>query len=195
MAPTMTGRPVRRAREAAGERAPATPPRSLTGSPSPVHNRAAANAASYEWESFEQGNWLSLRHGAHSPRLTGRLVEDLVGILCSTFPDLAQPRYRLAVRALARAETRVALLALFLDARGVADAEGEPRDRLMKELRAEERRAGEERRALGLDPSAHARLVRDRADATEASWRVDDALAAGREVIALRGSDDAGDPP
>jgi hypothetical protein len=106
------------------------------------------------------------------------------------YPELAEPRYRFALSAWARAETRVALLELFLDVQGVVhtsgDEKGEPRHRLLTELRAEERRAAEERRNLGLDPVSHARLERERAEAIRGHVDVEAIRARGRKSLRAR---------
>lgn len=177
----MAGRPKRRAHRPtpAGTRTP--------DDPTPVHDRKELEATGYTWETAQPGNFLALKNGTRSPRLIARLSDELAEVLTERRPDLEQ--YPLALAALCRAETRAALLNMALDERGLVDDDGEVRDSMLRELRAEERRASEERRNLGLDPSSHARLVRERADATQASWSIDDALAKGRQVLDLRSRD------
>jgi hypothetical protein len=92
-----------------------------------------------------------LQVAGFSPRVISPLAEELASWLTSTYPDLAAPRYAPSVRAWAAAETRAALLELHLDRRGIVGADGEPSAVLLKELRAEERRASEERRNLWLE--------------------------------------------
>jgi hypothetical protein len=177
------GQPKTRARKAAGTPPKATPTRSSQGLPTPAHDRARKVAEGFTWETFERGNYLALKSGHRSPRLVSRLAEDLAAWLVEAFPDLAAPRYRLAVGSLARAESLVALRVCQLDDLALDD---ESRDRVEHELRAAERRAAEERRNLGLDPSSHTRLVRERAEATLSGFNVDDAIRAGREVLDAR---------
>ena len=57
----------------------------------------------------------------------------------------------------------------------------------MRELRAAESRAEKARAALGLDPSSHARLVKERAEASLAGFDLDAAIRAGREVLDAQG--------
>jgi hypothetical protein len=179
----MAGEPVRRARRASGEVAPGT---RKPGDPTPKHDAAEKRARGYQWESFQQGHFLALRSGHRSPRIVSRLAGELVDWLVAAFPDLAHDRYRLSVAALARAETLVALLVRRLDEVDVVGQDGEPRERLLRELRSTERRASEERRNLGLDPMAHSKLVRERAEATLAGFDLDAAIAKGREVLDAR---------
>jgi hypothetical protein len=87
------------------------------------------------------------------------LAEQLATALVKSRPDLKD--YAFAVAAWAQAETRAALLRLEIDRRGIVDEVGDPRDSLLKWLHGAERRAAEERRNLGLDPSSRARLERD----------------------------------
>jgi len=194
----MAGQPKRRTRRAAGVSAAGT---RQAGDPTPVHDAAAKRARSYQWETFEPGHYLSVKTGAHSPRIVGRLAADLACWLVEAFPDLAGDRYRLSVAALARAETLVALLVRRLDEVDVVDEHGDVRERLLRELRSAERRASEERKALGLDPVAHSKLVRERAEATLAGFDLDAAITKGREVLdartprALTAADDDDDPP
>jgi hypothetical protein len=175
----MPGRPKRQAaREAAGE-VVERPVRSSF----PVHERKRAEVESYAWEDFQRGNFIAVHHGGDSERVVGPLASELVGWLLEVAPDLAAPRFRFALSAWARCEARAALLGWWLDRRGVVDEDGEARERLLRELRAEERRAREERRVLGLDPSGYVRLVRERAEATLAGFDLEAAIVAGREVI------------
>jgi hypothetical protein len=185
----MAGQPKTRARKATGAKAEATPTRTSQGLPTPAHDRALTRAESYTWEPFESGNFLSLRSAHRSPRIVTRLASDLTAWLIEAFPDLAAPRYRLSVGALARAESLVALRVCQLDGLALDD---ESRDRVEHELRAAERRAAEERRNLGLDPASHARLVRERAEATLSGFDVDTAIAKGREVLDAREALDEG---
>jgi hypothetical protein len=100
-----------------------------------------------------------LRHGGFSGRTIEPLAEQLASALLKARRDLTDHAF--AVAAWAQAETRAALLRLEIDRRGIVDEAGEPRESLLKWLHGAERRAAEERRNLGLDPSSRARLERD----------------------------------
>jgi hypothetical protein len=157
----------------------------------PVHARAQRDARGYAWETFQRGHFLSIRHGAYSQRVIAPLAEQLIEDLLVDAPDLAAPRYRHAVSAWARAETRCALLTFWADQREIVDPEdgAEPRSRLLKELRSAESEAARMRSALGLDPTSHARLVLERAEARLAEWDISEVVAAGRSVIEAKASE------
>jgi hypothetical protein len=180
------GRPGRRARKAGERSGPAEP----TNADYPVHAEAERRARSYVWEDFRPGNALSIRHGATSERVVGPLASELAAWLVAEFPDVGEPRYRFSVSAWSRAEAPAALLSLFLDARGIVhgdgDQRGEPREALLKSLRAEERRATEERARLGLSPADHAKLERQRAEAVAGVASLDGIRAVGREALERR---------
>jgi hypothetical protein len=148
----------------------------------PVHRAAAERAERYIWEPFQPGNALSIRHGAGSERVVAPLANELASWLVAEYPDLREGRYAFAVSAWARAEARAALLSLYLDEQGILAA-GEPRERLLAALRAEERRASEERKNLGLNPAAHAQLERQRAEAVKGVADLDGIRAAGRRAL------------
>jgi hypothetical protein len=147
--------------------------------PTPVHDRAAREARGYSWERFRPGNWIGIKSGVGSGRLVACLGAQLAAALVAERPDLADPVWRFAVSSWARAETLAALLFASID-------EVDASTSTLKEWRAVERRAAEERRNLGLDPSAAARLMRDRADAQTAGFDLQAAIAKGREVIDAR---------
>jgi hypothetical protein len=153
-----------------------------------VDERDSTGRRGYKWPSFTKGNEMSVvRHGVHSPRIVSGLAGELAEWLVSEYPDLAEPRYRFSVAAWARAETIAALLTHYLDQVDVVD-DGEPRQKLLEQLRAASRHASEERAKLGLSPIDHARLEKQRAEAVagavdlgELMRRGDAALAAGQE--------------
>jgi hypothetical protein len=140
----------------------------------------ASPARRYTWAPTGPGNLLALKHGAYSPRIIGPLAEELIERVLENRPELSV--FPFALGAWARAETRVALLTLYLDAGEIVDESGEPRERLLRELRAEERRAAEERRELGLSPSAYWRLQRETAEAGKGSFDLGKLLDAGRRI-------------
>lgn len=149
-------------------------------------------ARGYSWPPFtgadgDNPGWLaSLRHGAHSQRVIDPLAEELAARLVEEAPELGAFRFRFCLGAWARAEARAAVLGLFLDATGLVDSAGEPRERLLRELRAEERRAAEERRELGLSPGSYARLQKELSEAARARVDVEKLVAEGRKIVEAR---------
>lgn len=137
-------------------------------------------ARNYKWATAERGNVLALRYGAHSRRTIEPLSDELAAALLEERPDLGA--FRFAVSAWAVAETRAAMLRAELDERGIVDDDGTPRESLLKWLHTAERRAAEERKALGLDPTARARLERDVAAAALGRFDLEAALAEGRRI-------------
>lgn len=154
-------------------------------------------ARGYSWAPFEAGNTIRLVHGAYSPRTIAPLADELAAGLLAERPDLRA--FALAVAAWARAETIAAMLHLFLDERGVTDDDGEPRERILRELRAHERLAGEHRARLGLDPRSSVALARERLEAVRDAIDVEAVQARGvaalgrRGLLAVGGDDD--EPP
>lgn len=121
---------------------------------------------------FTAGNGAALVHGAWSKRrispLASELLDDALAQAAAD-PDLAHlrtPLFRPALRAWARTEARVELVAVWLDDRtsdatpGDLTGEGEvrPAADLLTRL---EGQALKHRAALGLDPASMARLRRD----------------------------------
>jgi hypothetical protein len=174
------------AKRAARASKPATPPRSASGEPAPTHDAARAHAEAFRWESFEAGNFIAIRHGARSPRLVGRLAEELAEWARETCPDLRSERYALTLADWAWSEATVGLLRLFLDALGPADEVGAPRDALLASIRTSARHAAERRRELGLNPEAHARLESARAEAVS-RVSLEELRARGAAALRARG--------
>jgi hypothetical protein len=143
-------------------------------------------ARNYSWEPFQPGHTLSLRHGAYSEGVLQPLADDLAHDLLERRPDLAA--YPEAISAWAFSETRAAVWRPLLDRRGLVDNDHNVRAEWLKELRADERRAAEERRNLGLDPASHARLMRERAEATSRAIDLDSIGERGRRTIEARGA-------
>jgi len=140
-------------------------------------------ARGYTWAPFHEGNLAALRHGAYSPRIVAPLADELARWLLQQRADLEE--FAFSVSAWARAET---LCAILVHAIGdPVDERGEPRERLLKEWRAAERRAAEERIRLGLDPTAAARLTRERADAVRGVIDLEAIRERGRAALKARG--------
>jgi hypothetical protein len=143
-------------------------------------------ARGYKWRDAWPGNTLALVHGASSEGIIQPLADDLAAALLERRPDLAA--YPEAVSAWAFSETRAAVWRLLLDRGGLVDSDHKVRAEWLKELRADERRAAEERRNLGLDPASHARLMRERAEATSKAIDLDSIRERGRRAIEDRGA-------
>jgi hypothetical protein len=143
-------------------------------------------ARGYKWRDAWPGNTLALKHGAYSEGFMQPLADDLSQDLLERRPDLAT--YPEAVSAWAYAETRAAIWRMLLDRGGLVDGNHDVREKWLKELRADERRAAEERRNLGLDPASHARLMRERAEATSKAIDLDSIRERGRRAIEDRGA-------
>jgi hypothetical protein len=170
------GRPKRRAREASAGKVEPVPP-------GKVHELKAAEARGYRWETAAPGNYLGVKSGVGSDRIVSRLAGELVAWACAEFPDLADERYRFAVASWARSEAVVGLIVRYLDEIDVVDGGGELRGSALKELRAAERKAGEERRVLGLTPVDHPRLEKERAEAVKGVADLSGIKAAGRKAL------------
>jgi hypothetical protein len=151
--------------------------------PGKVHERKAAEARGYRWETAGPGNYLGVKSGAGSDRIVSRLAGELAGWVVAEFPDLAEPRYRFSVASWARAEAVVGLLTHYLDRVDVVDGDGELRQTALAELRANERRAAEERKALGMTPRDHPALERERAEAVAGVASLESVRAAGRAAL------------
>lgn len=106
---------------------------------------------------FERGNGLAVTHGAYSPRRVDPLATDLFEKIVTDLDYLADPSYRPALWAWARAEARVQLLSEWLDEHGPLAEDGTPRPALAA-LYQFERLAAEARSRLGLDPLSRSRL-------------------------------------
>lgn len=117
-------------------------------------------ARGYSWEPFAAGHTLTLRHGAFSPRTIDPLAAELIEGTIAEGGYLAEPDYRPAVEAWARAEARCILIDAWLQERGLLDAKGRPHPAAEYALRLE-RLAAEHRSRLGLDPRSRAALGKD----------------------------------
>lgn len=117
-------------------------------------------ARGYSWPPFQPGNQIGLRHGAFSPRRLEPLADELLERAIGSESYLAEPDYRPALEAWARAEARCILVAEWLAENGILDGRGRPRPAADYAIRLE-RLASEHRARLGLDPLSRARLGRD----------------------------------
>lgn len=117
-------------------------------------------ARGYTWPPFAAGHTLTLRHGAFSPRSVEPLAAELIEGTIAEGGYLAEPDYRPAVEAWARAEARCILLDAWLQEHGLLDAKGRPHPAAEYAGRLE-RLAAEHRSRLGLDPRSRAALGKD----------------------------------
>ncbi|MGH9195936.1 MAG: hypothetical protein ACRD1T_09375 [Acidimicrobiia bacterium] len=156
-------------------------------------------ARNYSWRPFtgpdgDNPGWLQdLRHGAESSRIIDPLANELVELVVADAPELAHPRFRFSLGAWARSEARAAILNLYLEKVGFLGEGGEPRT-LLNAVRAEERRAAEERRQLGLDPQSYLRMQREFAEVAKARVDLEKLQIEGRKALESRkGSGGRGD--
>lgn len=140
-----------------------------------------SNVASWQRPPFEPGHTLSLKYGAHSPRVYEPIARDLVAAVIAERPDLVP--YRHAVEAWADAEARAGLLRAHLAEVSMFDSEGEPRDGVLKWLIQFEKRASAMRHRLGLDPLAHAELARQRVEAERSAVDLDGLRERGARFV------------
>lgn len=152
-----------------------------------------APARRYSWAPFQRGHMLSVRSGHTSARIVSSLAEELVTAVLADRPDLDDIGSRVILSSWASATAIAALILRRLDEVGVFGADGELLASLLKERRAEERRAQEAARELGLTAGAYAKLVRDRADAQHATFDLGAAVAKGQAIAAERAAIEAGD--
>jgi hypothetical protein len=117
---------------------------------------------------FEPGNTVALRHGAWSERLVAARAVELVdaGVLPDDQELAGLLRWvgdadRWQADAWRRAEARVVRLTEWLEEHGLEDADGNLREPAIGLLMRAERAAAMQRDALGLTPTARARLLRD----------------------------------
>lgn len=141
-------------------------------------------ARMYSWKQFGKGHTLSLKNGNRSPRVIGALAERLAAALLVERPDLRP--FIASVTTWAHSESRAAILRVVLDDRGILDDDGRVRVDLLQQIRAEERRAGEERKVLGLDPRSALELVRARTEAEHSAVDLDALRARGKAAFARR---------
>jgi hypothetical protein len=113
---------------------------------------------------FAEGNSAAMTHGARSPRRVDPLAAERLAELLDdpATPEYltADPSYRPALAALARAAAVVELLATHVAEQGLTADVTSPRGAL-ESLRRWEQTAAGHRRALGLEPTSRAKLTRD----------------------------------
>jgi hypothetical protein len=142
-------------------------------------------ARGYSWGPFREGEpGARLVTGYRSKHTIAKLSRTLAARLMRERPDL-EP-FAFAVSAWARWETLARVCEAALDHLGPLDENGQPRERLLKEYRAADRRAAEERIRLGLDPRSAAALARERVEAARGVIDLDAIRERGREALTQR---------
>lgn len=151
----------------------------------------SAPARGYSWPPLELGNTLSVRHGAHSPRLADERARRILDELSAEPPAWLESCDRAALAAWATAEARTELLREWLSKRAPLRRDGKPwpaEDLLLRW----ERRAADARARLGFDPASRARIRRDNVTgAAIAAAGLDAVRAAGRATREEEVTDDS----
>jgi hypothetical protein len=135
---------------------------------------------------FEPGNSLAVKHGATSPARVNPRAEEIAEQAISAVPYLGAEDFAPALRAWARAEASLELLAEWVDRHGLLDDEGKPQPWVSTLLRFERLAAGHRTR-LGLDPASRARLERELAEAAKGRFDVKALIDEGRKTLARNG--------
>jgi predicted DNA-binding transcriptional regulator AlpA len=129
------------------------------GSQGPGHGGPARG---YSWPPFEKGNAAAVKHGAFSAQAREPVAREIVRVTLAepSVSYLGDASYAAAIWAWANSEAELLLLRAWLDEHGWLDEQGEERPpaRLLNRV---EHRAMRHRDALGLTPSARARIFRD----------------------------------
>lgn len=114
-------------------------------------------ARGYSWPAFKDSNTVSLRHGAHSPRVLRPIADELARELVRVAPWTASPVYAAEVEAWAWNEARARVLRAWEDEHGLLSEEGAS---AAGELHRAETRAASARANLGIGgPLALARVL------------------------------------
>jgi hypothetical protein len=140
-------------------------------------------ARGYTWAPFTAGHTVSLKHGAHSPRVVGPLAEQLEAGLNERAPWASAEAFAPTRAAWAWAEAQSAVLRSFLDEHGVLDEDHQPRP-AVDLLGRVESRAERLRTELGLTPMALAKLLSSLSNVNPAAAAggLDALVAAGAAV-------------
>lgn len=151
-----------------------------------------ANGAGHGPKTGVPGNAAALTAGHRSPRVYGAVAAELADELLAVRPDLDD--YPAAVARWAEHEARALLLRRHLADIGELDADGQPRDSLLRWLSSFESSAEKAASLLGLDPRSHVALIRERASAGLVSMSLESIAAAGRDTRLARQVPDPHDP-
>jgi hypothetical protein len=135
---------------------------------------------------FESGNAVATKHGATSPARIIPRAQTIAEGAAQAVPYLRASDFAPALRAWARAEASLELLAEWVDENGLLDDAGRPQPWVSTLLRFE-RLAASHRTRLGLDPASRAKLEHELADAARGRFDLGQMLEEGRKVIEARG--------
>jgi hypothetical protein len=144
----------------------------------------AQPARGYSWLPFEEGNELSIRHGAFSQRRVSARSLEIRDALFVAYPYLADDVFMEAVERYTRAEARAVMLHEHV--MSVAEEHGVEavKPYLWSETTRAEANAAKFGQDCGLDPTGHARIAHDlgvaKSHRSQSAWK-------GTEELAKRG--------
>lgn len=145
-------------------------------------------ARGYSWPPFEEGNELSIRHGAFSQRRISARALEIRDALLVAYPYLADDVFMEALERYTREEARALLLHEYV--MRVAEEQGVEAVKPYLWTEAARAAANAQRFAqdCGLDPTGHAHVARDLglAKAAGGRWKGDDLLALAARGRAIR---------
>jgi hypothetical protein len=144
--------------------------------------------ADWQRPPFEPGNQVALKHGATSPAKVNPRAEAIAEAAAVAVPYLGAADFAPALRAWARAEASLELLAEWVDQHGLLDGDGKPQPWIETLLKFE-RLAASHRGRLGLDPTSRAKLERELAAGAAARFDLEELLAEGRRALSSRAGD------
>ena len=132
---------------------------------------------------FQNRNLAAMKVGYRSPRVYGKLAEQIAADLVDSIPVMNDYPEELA--AISSMEAVVALMRLDIAARGLRDQDGNTRLAFIDRYIKAENAAAKRRDALGISPLGQAVLAKERASAASIASGVDlEALAArGRAAL------------
>src|ERR1017187_9839059 len=117
-------------------------------------------ARGYSWPPFEVGNFVPVRHGRRSPRITDSLSSAVADALVKTEPWLADKRHALALSVLAGNEAiRLLLLLYRIECLVLEGNDDELKSRLIEDALSAGRAVLKTASELGMTPTGRARLA------------------------------------
>lgn len=143
-------------------------------------------ARGYRWPPFEKGNTARMTNGAQSPRRFLPIAEVIKNEMLQRRPDLADPTYEHALQAWAVAEAQAIIIRAWCDEHGMVDPETGQQPGYVKTASNLEAAAARRRAELGLDPQAHTRLIRNRAEVAVLNVDLQQVLQRGRDAMERR---------
>jgi hypothetical protein len=116
-------------------------------------------ARGYSWPPFEVGNFVPVRHGRRSPRITDSLSSAVADALVKTEPWLADKRHALALSVLAGNEAIRLLLLYRIECLVLEGNDDELKSRLIEDALSAGRAVLKTASELGMTPTGRARLA------------------------------------